>query len=288
MDDLTWLGHLHGLARCPRPDLVLVSCDGSQHLTWRLVLALYSPRMAELVLEACSPGDPGLVAVSVPAPGHQLAGLVASLETGDWIRESEVARLLGISGARLQLGDNGASSSKSRSLLKKPSTCLDSVMNNNCDIKEEIQEDSESEPDDFKMSLDDDDLAQLQTSARQLLAQKPFESWEPAKEKMFASSDFTLETLDLKQGLVFPDYQTMLASIQEWSMANFSPIVTRSSSKLTSRGSRGKTLRHIKMGCPHASNKPSCARAARARGRHSCLEILNLFDGYLVTLPDQS
>ena len=104
-------------------------------------------------------------------------------------------------------------------------------MNNNCDIKEEIQEDSESEPDDFKMSLDDDDLAQLQTSARKLLAQKPVVRWEPAREKMFASIDFNLETLDLKQGLVFPDYQTMLASIQEWSMANFSPIVTRSSSR---------------------------------------------------------
>ena len=56
------------------------------------------------------------------------------------------------------------------------------------------------------------------------------------------------------KGLSFPDHETMMMSINEWSTTNFSPIVTRS-----------RVSDNLYMGCPHAFKKKSKSTGKRMR-----------------------
>jgi hypothetical protein len=68
----------------------------------------------------------------------------------------------------------------------------------------------------------------------------------------------TINPGELQKGLTFPDYDSMVASVHDWSEANFSPIVTKSSCR-----SRGKRL--VMMACPHANKRKSKSTGKRIR-----------------------
>ena len=54
---------LVNLIKLSPPDLMVVSMEGMKFPTWKLLLAMHSPMLAELLLEK---SDEGLLAVSLP------------------------------------------------------------------------------------------------------------------------------------------------------------------------------------------------------------------------------
>ena len=82
-------------------DLLLISRKGEHILTWKLLLSLFSPIVADLVRE-CSSGQ---AAISLPFDKEQIQAFVDMLEnreaTAVVFNENEVSLLLRISGANL-------------------------------------------------------------------------------------------------------------------------------------------------------------------------------------------
>ena len=77
--------------------------------------------------------------------------------------------------------------------------------------------------------------------------------------------DVILRTEDIKKGLTFPDKETMMTSLTEWSVANFSPIVIN--------GGNGIGNGNIRMGCPHASQKKKSKGTGKRRRQDSVEQV---------------
>ena len=71
-------------------------------------------------------------------------------------------------------------------------------------------------------------------------------------------------------GLLFPDYHSMVASLEEWSRANFSPIVKRSSAVFR----KGKRPHHT-FCCPHKSASRSSRGSGIRRPRTNAIEFVD-------------
>ena len=56
---------LVSLIKLSQPDLMVVSIEGMKFSTWRLLLALHSPLLAEL-LRTLKPSEEGILAISLP------------------------------------------------------------------------------------------------------------------------------------------------------------------------------------------------------------------------------
>ena len=98
MGEATWLRSVTSLVRSCPEDTVLVTNDGRQISTWRLLLALHSPIMAQLL----SLSSERVLAISVPLSAEQINSLLADIdEGGDVFRgDQEVADLLGVRNSR--------------------------------------------------------------------------------------------------------------------------------------------------------------------------------------------
>jgi hypothetical protein len=74
------------LVRCSRPDLVIVSSEGRESYSWRLLLALHSPLAARLLADS-SPTDGTISSLALPSVPHaavqaMLACLARSVGSG--------------------------------------------------------------------------------------------------------------------------------------------------------------------------------------------------------------
>ena len=83
------------LIKLSPPDLMVVSMEGMKFPTWRLLLAMHSPLMANLLVQTLRPGDEGLLAVTLPLPFPSVSSMLASLgEGGNLDHLGEAAQLL--------------------------------------------------------------------------------------------------------------------------------------------------------------------------------------------------
>ena len=102
MGEVTWLRRVTSLVRSCPEDTVLVTNDGRKITTWRLLLALHSPIMAQLFASSSFSSE-RLLAISVPFSAEQTNNLLADIEEGgDVVRgDQEVAELLGVRNSQL-------------------------------------------------------------------------------------------------------------------------------------------------------------------------------------------
>ena len=87
--------NLVNLVKLSPPDLMVVSMEGMKFPTWRLLLAMHSPLLANL-LQTLRPGEEGLLAVTLPLPYPSVSSMLAILsEGGNLDHLEEAAQLLG-------------------------------------------------------------------------------------------------------------------------------------------------------------------------------------------------
>ena len=86
--------NLVNLIKLSPPDLMVVSMEGMKFPTWRLLLAMHSPLLANL-MQTLRPSDEGLLAVTLPLPYPSVSSMLASLsEGGNLDHLGEAAQLL--------------------------------------------------------------------------------------------------------------------------------------------------------------------------------------------------
>ena len=97
------------LIKCSRPDLILLSSDGQQSYTWRLLLALHSPWVASLLVSS-GVTDCGLSCLSLPASHASVQALIASLASpsSQPLPSNEVADLLRSNSDKAERGEKRA------------------------------------------------------------------------------------------------------------------------------------------------------------------------------------
>ena len=92
------------LIKLSPPDLMVVSMEGMKFPTWRLLLAMHSPLLANL-LQTLRPGEEGLLAITLPLPYVSVSSMLAILgEGGNLDHLGEAAQLLGFSNNMLSAG----------------------------------------------------------------------------------------------------------------------------------------------------------------------------------------
>ena len=95
---------LGNIIKLSPPDLMVVSIEGMKFPTWRLLLAMHSPLLANL-LQTLRPGEEGLLAVTLPLPYVSVSSMLAILgEGGNLDHLGEAAQLLGFSNNMLSAG----------------------------------------------------------------------------------------------------------------------------------------------------------------------------------------
>ena len=272
--------NLVNLIKLSQPDVMVVSREGMKFPTWRLLLAMHSPLLASL-FQTLKPAEEGLLAISLPLSYTTVSSMLATLSEGgniDYL--GEVSELLGIkfpeeSPSPTKVSPVGKSS---RSLLKanipnknseestptKSKACFPKTQINApiptkhtddiksqmageySDVKEEAESESEDEDepqDDEEVSFDPDDNGDVK---------KPdIKSVSPDPPLMIGPGC-------LARGLVFPNHNAMMAAINEWSQANFSPFVTTSSFG-------GRVGVAHTFGCPHRQKRKSRSAGIRQR-----------------------
>ena len=88
------LNNLVNLIKLSPPDLMVVSLEGMKFPTWRLLLALHSPMLANL-LQTLRPGEEGLLAITLPLPYASVSSMLAILgEGGNLDHLGEAAQML--------------------------------------------------------------------------------------------------------------------------------------------------------------------------------------------------
>ena len=96
MCPVTELKNLVSLIKLSPPDLMVVSIEGMKFPTWRLLLALHSPMLADLLVHTLIPADQSLVAITLPLNYTSVSSLLATLGEGgglDYL--GEAAQVLG-------------------------------------------------------------------------------------------------------------------------------------------------------------------------------------------------
>ena len=73
--------NLVNLIKLSPPDLMVVSMEGMKFPTWRLLLAMHSPLLANL-MQTLRPSDEGLLAVTMLLPYPSVSSMLASLNEG--------------------------------------------------------------------------------------------------------------------------------------------------------------------------------------------------------------
>ena len=270
------LKRLVNLVKLSQPDLVVVSSEGMKFPTWRLLLAIHSPLLARL-LQTLKPAEEGLLAISLPLPCTTVSSMLAILSEGgniDYL--GEATELLGIKMPDASPTKVSPIGKSSRSLLKANITNKNSeqssatkskdsltktaaappvkdlsdlksqISDEYSDVKEEAQSESEEEdePQDF-LELDFDTEANG-------------DSKKPTNKRGSSDPPLMIGPGCLSPGLIFPNHDAMMAAINEWSQANFSPLVTTSSFG-------GKTGTLHTFGCPHKKKRKSKSAGIRQR-----------------------
>ena len=86
--------NLVNLIKLSPPDLMVVSMEGMKFPTWRLLLAMHSPLLANL-LQTLRPGEEGLLAITLPLPYISVSSMLAILgEGGNLDHLGEIAEML--------------------------------------------------------------------------------------------------------------------------------------------------------------------------------------------------
>ena len=296
---------LVNLIKLSPPDLMVVSMEGMKFPTWRLLIALHSPMLANL-LQTLRPGDEGLIAITLPLSYNSVSSMLTILgEGGSLDHLGEAAQLL--SPKTQSINSNSVLAStfaptkvpvKGRSEIQtsrdnKKSIQL-SLANTNFSLAQKTI--SEKSPKESTMDVGDysDDAAGtisvrnlFEKSAEDLKSENSGDFKLEDKASNGGSSAENLEEvfidvidmkteIDRKQsqekpklpwpsldaitaGLVFPNYNSMTASLDEWSSANFSPLVKASSGNVQQGYSRAfHTFR-----CPHRKARQSTGRGIR-------------------------
>ena len=89
------LNNFVSLIKVSQPDLMVVSSEGMKFSTWRLLLALHSPFLADL-LRTLKPSEEGILAISLPLPYTLVSSMLTILgEGGNLDYLGEAAQLLG-------------------------------------------------------------------------------------------------------------------------------------------------------------------------------------------------
>ena len=106
--------NLAKLIKLSPPDLMVVSSEGMKFPTWRLLLAMHSPLVANL-LQTLRPGDEGLLAITLPLPYASVSSMLAILSAGGNLDH------LGEAAQLLAFGNNmmSASSASSQVTIRK-------------------------------------------------------------------------------------------------------------------------------------------------------------------------
>ena len=280
--------NLVNLIKLSQPDVMIVSSEGMKFPTWRLLLALHSPLLARL-LQTLKPAEEGLLAISLPLPYTTVSSMLAILsEGGNFDYLGEATELLGIKIPDIFPSPAKVSSvgKSSRSLLKANITIENSEQSSATKSKDwfpKIQVDTPSEKD---MSDIKSQIPGEYSDVKEEAQSESEEEDEPEEENL--ELDFELEancnskkstnkrgSSDppllispgcLAPGLVFPNHDAMMAAINEWSQANFSPLVTTSSF-----GGKPGTLHTF--GCPHRKKKKS-----KSAGIRQCTHAIQYAD----------
>jgi len=115
-------GGLLPLIQCSRPDLILLSSDGQQSYTWRILLAIHSPWVGSLLVSS-GVTDCGLSCLSLPASHASLQALLASLASPSSkpLPANEAADLLRINSDQAETGERRAEVVNDKLDLRKKS-----------------------------------------------------------------------------------------------------------------------------------------------------------------------
>ena len=324
--------NLVSLIKLTQPDLMIVSSEGMKFSTWRLLLALHSPLLTEL-LHTLKPSEEGILAISLPLPYTSVSSMLTILsEGGNLDCFGEAAQLLGNRMLLNSFASNktaGSSKFESshgrnpRSLFKVNSTDKDtnrySLINLNSSFirKPAFEMLSKSDMLDLNGVNDQGRCGDTASEKQSICHVSDFknehesESFDNVVADMAIgkahngdkkviegnyvtkmgrgepnngdtgnnreeTSDMKADAGDSKQieeerienfiwvgevgtltpGLTFPDYDSMMAAFDEWSEANFSPMITRSSGD--------KWGNHI-FCCPHSKKKRQKEQSLRIR-----------------------
>ena len=298
--------HLVSLIKLSQPDLMLVSSEGMKFSTWRLLLALHSPLLADL-LQTSRPSEEGILAISLPLSYTSVSSMLTILsEGGNLDNLGEVAQLLSLwSHTSAPKTDGSAKFEKStgrnpRSIFKVNSTDKDSCKINSSVVKKpafeilsksetvdlnKVKGDSGKSIWDFKAKHEsesfDNVLANQADNAGQKVMEMVMGELNNGDKNIEKEEDFEEETSDTKAddgdskqieegkkviwcgntgplspGLTFPNYDSMMAALDEWGQANFSPMITRSS---------GNIFRQHTFRCPHSQKKRQKEPSLRIR-----------------------
>jgi len=132
---------------------------------------------------------------------------------------------------------------------KHPSDIKSKMSGEYSDVKEEAE--SESEDDDEPQEDEEDNTDSDEDNGNPKKADIKYDSSDHQPPLMIGPGC-------LARGLVFPNHNAMMAAINEWSQANFSPFVTTSSF-----GGRHGSVHTF--GCPHRKKKKSKSAGIRQR-----------------------
>ena len=170
------LNNFVSLIKLSQPDLMVVSSEGMKFSTWRLLLALHSPFLAEL-LRTLKPSEEGILAISLPLPYTSVSSMLTILSEGgnlDYL--GEAAELFGNSFASKVEG--GSSTGRNPISVFEANTNKYSLINLNSPyfLKPALEISSKSDVLDLNVIKDKD------------------ESWDTASEKRNGhSGDFKAE-----------------------------------------------------------------------------------------------
>ena len=265
--------NLVNLIKLSQPDVMIVSSEGMKFPTWRLLLAMHSPVLARL-LQAFKPAEEGLLAISLPLSYSTVSSMLTILSEGgniDYL--GEATDLLGIkmpdgfhSPKNVPLIGKGFLSASTTNEKSEQSSPIKSKNNypksqlgfspksgEGDDIKEEIESESEEEHETEDRELDFDEESNDDMK-------------RPVVKRNSSNQSRLIKPGCLAPGLVFPNLDAMMAAINEWSQANFSPLVTTSSF-----GGRPGTLHTF--GCPHRKKKKS-----KSLGIRQCTHAIQYVD----------
>ena len=96
MSAVVEMKNLVKLIKLSPPDLMVVSMEGMKFPSWRLLLAMHSPLLANLLIQTLRPGDDGLLAITLPLPYSSISSMLASLSEGgnlDQLGEADASQL---------------------------------------------------------------------------------------------------------------------------------------------------------------------------------------------------
>ena len=339
--------NLVNLIKLSPPDLMVVSMEGMKFPTWRLLLAMHSPLMANLLVQTLRPGDEGLLAVTLPLPFPSVSSMLASLgEGGNLDHLGEAAQLLGgnnkiptkernpkkfqgiteiqeggslvIVGNASQLsGTNNVIAStfvsakvavddRNRDMLLKKESVQHSLVSTSFSQAQKIAA-IEISPKECEIDLSEysgdvtgsysrnnvfdksaKDIKNESANSGDEAEVDKADKEEPSMEETFIDIIDMKTDEDSKQsegepktlwpdpgsvvpGLIFPDYDAMTTSLDEWSRANFSPLVKSSSGGIA----RGKPKPFHTFRCPHKKAKRRSSSLGIRRQRASVIEYVD-------------